>query len=228
MGTNLETYILLSEKKWHDSLFDELKQTLPANWIRISNKSEFNSQHLTLLQPKKIFIPHWSYIIPEDIFLSWECIVFHMTDLPYGRGGSPLQNLIVEGKTDTMISAIKVEQGIDTGDVYLKSPLSLQGTAEDIFKRASGIIGQMINDIINLKLQPQKQKGDVIPFKRRSPEDGNLNNLSELIKIYDYIRMLDCEGYPNAFVETDNFKFEFTNANLSEDFIDAHVRITKK
>lgn len=228
MGNNLDTYILLTEKKWHDSLFDELKQTMPANWVRISDKSEFDPQHLTLLQPKIIFIPHWSYNIQKDIFLNWECIVFHMTDLPYGRGGSPLQNLIVEGKTDTIISAIKVEEGIDSGDIYLKSPLSLQGTAEDIFKRASGIIGQMIKDIINLHPQPQKQKGEVTQFKRRKPEDGNLNNLSELKKIYDYIRMLDCEGYPTAFIETENFKFEFMNANLSEDFIDAHVRITKK
>ena len=43
-----------------------------------------------------------------------------MTDLPFGRGGSPLQNLIVRGFEETMTSAIKVTKGIDTGDIYLK------------------------------------------------------------------------------------------------------------
>ena len=43
-----------------------------------------------------------------------------MTDLPYGRGGSPLQNLIANKIYDTKISAIRAEGGIDTGRIYLK------------------------------------------------------------------------------------------------------------
>ena len=42
--------------------------------------------------------------------------------------------------------------------------------------------------------------------------------------------MLDCEGYPHAFIETKFFKAEFTNANFneSEKIITANVRIVKK
>ena len=47
-----------------------------------------------------------------------------MTDLPFGRGGSPLQNLIVRGYKSTKLTAIKVQSGIDTGDIYLKKPFS--------------------------------------------------------------------------------------------------------
>jgi len=43
-----------------------------------------------------------------------------MTDLPFGRGGSPLQNLIERGIKKTKISAIKVDGGIDTGDIFFK------------------------------------------------------------------------------------------------------------
>ncbi len=56
-----------------------------------------------------------------------------MTDLPYGRGGSPLQNLIQRGHTSTMLTALRCGAGLDTGDVYLKQPLSLHGSAEEIF-----------------------------------------------------------------------------------------------
>ena len=82
-------------------------------------------------------IPHWSYIIPKDIFNLFNCVVFHMTDLPFGRGGSPLQNLIIRGYEKTKISALKVTNGIDSGPIYLKKPLSLDGTAYEIMIRAS-------------------------------------------------------------------------------------------
>lgn len=126
-------YILLTEKTWHDELFEQLAKRDGENWRRVKTREDFNAEFLADFQPTKIFIPHWSYIIPATIFDEHECVVFHMTDLPYGRGGSPLQNLIVRGHKDTRISAIKVSDGIDTGPVYLKSPLSLEGTAHEIF-----------------------------------------------------------------------------------------------
>ncbi len=82
-----------------------------------------------------------------------------MTDLPFGRGGSPLQNLIERGIENTKISAIKVDDGIDTGDIYFKESLNLNGTADEIFIRASQIIfNKMIPKIINEKILPKKQK----------------------------------------------------------------------
>jgi len=65
-------------------------------------------------------------------------------------------------------------------------------------------------------------------FSRRKAEDGNIGFLNDLHKVYDYIRMLDCEGYPPAFLETEFLKFEFFNALTSENEVNAHVRITKK
>ena len=103
-----------------------------CSFYLISRKEDFTIERIDLISPIKIFIPHWSYIIPPSIFEEYECIVFHMTDLPYGRGGSPLQNLIVRGLTSTKLSALRVEAGLDTGPVYLKTDLSLLGTAEEI------------------------------------------------------------------------------------------------
>ena len=115
----MSKYIVLSEKKWHIDLFLNLKKKFNEDeWIHISTKSDFTLDNLNDIKPDKIFIPHWSYIIPHSIFTKFECIVFHMTDLPYGRGGSPLQNLIIRGHETTKVSAIKVSDGIDTGDVY--------------------------------------------------------------------------------------------------------------
>ena len=225
----MRNFVLLTNKSWHDELYNNLVKRPGENWLRISNKKDFTINKLNEFNTDCVFIPHWSHIIPAEIFESFECIVFHMTDLPYGRGGSPLQNLIVRGHKKTMISALRVNQGIDTGSIYLKKSLSLQGTAQEIFERASLVIGKMIPEIIDEGIKPISQKGAPVLFKRRNPSDGQMNTLSELSDIYDYIRMLDAEGYPPAYIETESLKIEFFGAqNINETEVKANVRITKK
>ncbi len=226
----MDKYLILSEKKWHKHLLDNLKNNIGGSWLIIDSRENFNLKKLTVFNPSKIFIPHWSHLIPKEIYDNFECIVFHMTDLPFGRGGSPLQNLIVRGFKETKISALKVEQGIDTGAIYLKKKLSLEGSAEIIFQRASIIVEEMIIEILKKDLKPFPQVGQITEFKRRKPEESNIESLNDLEKVYDYIRMLDCAGYPHAFIETSNLKFEFINANFNEneEIIIANVRISKK
>ena len=222
-------YVLLTGKSWHDELFVQLKNRDNESWTKVSSPEELSLANLKLLNPSKIFIPHWSHILPEEVWDSYECIVFHMTDLPYGRGGSPLQNLIVRGHTKTKISALKVDAGIDTGPVYMKCALSLEGTAEEIFTRSVPIIHNMIISILDNKLVPIDQVGQIKEFKRRKPHEGNLKSISEIKVVYDYIRMLDAEDYPKAYLETDFMKMEFYNARLDGNKeIFADVRIAKK
>lgn len=224
-----KTYLLVSEKSWNENLISKLSEKSSDQWVLIDKKDDFSLINLDKINPDLIFIPHWSHIIPAEIYDNYECIVFHMTDLPFGRGGSPLQNLIVRGYKETKISAIKVEKGLDTGDIYLKKDLSLEGTAQQIFERANGIIETMIREIVDSGLSPVKQKGEVTIFKRRKPSMSNLSELDSINKMYDYIRMLDAEGYPHAFIENEFFKFEFTQAKKTSDkTIEAHVRIIKK
>lgn len=221
-------YILLTEKKWHKELFDQLQLRRDEKWHLIDERSRFTLEELTKINPAKIFIPHWSYIIPAEIYQAYECVVFHMTDLPYGRGGSPLQNLILRGFTTTKLTALRVEKGIDTGDIYLKKELGLEGNAMDIFLRTVPLIGQMIGEIIDLGIIPKPQEGEAVNFKRRTPEEGNLENINSVDRWYDYIRMLDAETYPHAFLETESMRIEFFNAQKNNNEILAHVRITKK
>tara|TARA_S200000501_G_C20796440_1_gene731976 strand:- start:371 stop:1048 length:678 start_codon:yes stop_codon:yes gene_type:complete len=225
----MKKIILLSEKSWHLKIFNELRlENNNYNWVHIDNIHHFKLEKIKKISPEYIMIPHWSYIIPQEIYNNFTCIVFHMTDLPFGRGGSPLQNLIVRGYKKTKISALKVTQGIDSGPIYIKKPLSLEGTASEIMLRASEIIKKMISTIILKKIKPEEQTGNIVKFKRRRPQDSDISQLKTLNKIHDYIRMLDCDGYPSAFFENEYFKFEFSKSRLIEDKIEAHVRILKK
>mgnify|MGYP002626334589 CR=1 FL=1 len=150
------TFVILSQKTWNDGLVARLQEKFPDDtFVRIASREDFTPEKLQNLRPDRIFIPHWSYIIPESIWGTYKCIVFHMTDLPYGRGGSPLQNLIVRGHKATMLSALRVEEGLDTGDIYMKRPLSLEGSAEEIFLRANEQIEEMIETMIQQNTPPE-------------------------------------------------------------------------
>lgn len=227
---NKKTCIILSEKKWNNNLVNKLKKKSDnIEWIKIDVKNDFNYDSLLKIKPNKIFIPHWSYIIPEKIYNNFECIVFHMTDLPYGRGGSPLQNLIIRGHKHTKISAIKVVKELDAGPIYLKKDLLLKGSAQEIFDLANEVVKDMIIEIVKTKPVPIKQEGKPTLFKRRKPSMSNMNDLESLDEVYDFIRMLDADGYPHAFLETEKLKFEFTDANFkNKNEIIATVKIKMK
>lgn len=222
------SYAIACSKIWNPDLVKNLEVRLQTTIYFLSQKEDLTVENLKANNISKIFFPHWSYIIKENIFNHFECVIFHMTDLPYGRGGSPLQNLIVRGHKYTKISALKCSEGIDTGPIYLKADLDLSGTAGEIFQRATRIIEDMIVKLIVENPAPQKQTGDIVEFQRRTPSDGNLINIKEIENIYDHIRMLDAENYPNAFLENENIKYEFHSAQLNEGMIEAKVRIIKK
>lgn len=198
-------------------------------WMLISNKDDFNVDVVSKFDPDYILFPHWSWIIPKEIYEAYECIVFHMTDLPFGRGGSPLQNLIVRGIENTKISAILASEEIDAGGIYLKKDLSLNGTADEIFIRASKIIFfEMIPLIIKGDIRPVEQSGAVVHFKRRNPRESEIHNsINSMEELYNYIRMLDGEGYPKAFIKFGKYRLEFSRANCKGDKIISDVIITE-
>ncbi len=195
----------------------------------ITEREKLNLEMLDFFRPDFIFFPHWSYRIPESIYGKYTCVVFHMTDLPFGRGGSPLQNLIVRGIKETKISAIQVQKEMDAGPVYMKEKLSLEGSAGEIFQRASDIIFEkMIPRFWEETILPEDQKGEPVIFKRRTEAESELNPDMDLPKIYDYIRMLDGEGYPNAFLYFGKYKLSFWDARLSDGRLSARVMIEEK
>lgn len=223
--------IIATVKSWNIKLAEEFRRNHPEiQVLLVTAPDKLNLAHVKKLDPDYIFFPHWSWIIPEPIWKVYRCVIFHMTDVPYGRGGSPLQNLIVRGKKYTKISALHTIGQLDAGPVYMKEKLSLTGTAQEIFTRAAEVIfKRMIPEIIKKKRAPVPQKGKVVRFKRRRLEEGDISGLTSLEKVYDHIRMLDAEGYPAAFVANKKILVEFTQAQLEKDYVltQAKIRIKK-
>jgi len=206
----------------------ELEKRLGTSFTLIREAEELSVDRLHQLGPRYVFFPHWSTRIPTEIYDAFECVIFHMTDVPFGRGGSPLQNLIARGIYNTQISALHCTSVMDGGPVYLKRPLSLEGSAAEIFDRAAAEITEMIEHLVRHEPAPQPQEGEVTTFQRRTPAESTLAPLEDLRKGYDHIRMLDAEGYPHAFLETEHLRLEFTRAAMQPDSVSAVVTIKRK
>ena len=154
---NRRTNIIISNKGWHRKFIEEVATRTESKVVYIDQRDKVTYECLKQLNPKYVFFPHWSYRIPDEVFVNFECVIFHMTDLPFGRGGSPLQNLIERGIYETRLSAIRCGKELDGGDVYLKAPLSLWGTAEEIYLRAAELSKEMQKKLIENEMESQKE-----------------------------------------------------------------------
>ncbi len=117
--------------------------------------------------PRWIFFLNWSERVPDDVLASSECCNFHAAPIPYGRGGAPIENMLLRGHSDTVITAHRMTSELDAGDVYLRSaPVSLDGTKEEILLRFIEPTATLIASIVRHELKPSPQVGEVVPFRR--------------------------------------------------------------
>ncbi len=227
-GQESRTYVVAGIRPWSREVFEEVVRHYPGQWHYIDSPEELMSEKLQALDPRYIFFPHWSWKVPQEIIEAYECVAFHMTDLPYGRGGTPLQNLILRGHRETKLTAFRMTTEFDAGPVYLKEDLDLSGNAEDIYRRTSSLAAAMIRHLIDEEPDPFPQEGDVVEFKRRRPEESEIPEVGSLSELHDFVRMLDAEGYPRAFFVRGRFRYELRDASLEDDRIKARVTVTPR
>jgi len=212
---NENVYIVATIRPWNIQVFQDTISHYPGTWHLITNDKQLTQERIK------------NHLVPASIMELAECVCFHETDVPFGRGGSPIQNLIARGCKETKITALQMTQELDAGPVYLKWPLALDGLAEEIFIRSAWIVAQMIKEIIINEPLPQVQQGKAVKFQRRTPEQSmtplKLKNLDEM---FDHLRMLDAAEYPAAFIEHGGFRYEFSRPALRTGAIEADVRIT--
>ena len=220
-------YIVVGCKPWNKRVFDEKISRYSGEWHYINSREALTIENLSKLNPRRIFFLHWSWKVPAAIIETYECVCFHMTDVPYGRGGSPLQNLIIRGHRKTKLTALRMTESFDAGPVYLKCDLSLEGSAEEIFIRGAELAADMVLEMNTQNPEPKPQAGTPTVFKRRKPEESRIVAAKHLRSLYDFVRMLDADGYPKAFMIHEGFRYEFSRAALKDGRICADVEITK-
>lgn len=212
-----------------DWFWDEWDKTsYSGSWLQIRSPEELTEKKLVEFAPRFVFFPHWSHRVPDSIVKEFECVCFHAAPVPYGRGGSPVQNMIVRGHEKTELVALRMTSQLDAGPVYLRRNMSLLGGGDEIFIRLAKLTVEMIEEMIEREPEPTEQSGEPVVFKRRQPEDSRLPQEGSLRDLFDLIRMLDAEGYPAAFVEYGDYRIEFCRPALRRCAVEADVRIFAK
>ena len=201
-------YLFCAHRRWALELYTKLNKKY-KNMILLDNPKKLKLNYIKKINPKLIFFPDWSWIIPNEIVQKYQCICFHESNLPKFRGGSPIQNQIIRGIKNTKTSSFIMNEKLDAGDILLQKDLSLEGSLDDIFSRMISNDYFLINKIINGKFKKQKQTGKITTYKRRKPKESELISLDFSKKyLYDFIRML-ADPYPNAFIKIGKKKIIF-------------------
>lgn len=227
MNKETKKYFIASSKPWHYENFKKKFNNNNLAWHYVSTENEL-TKLLESVTPRFIFFLHWNWIVSDNICSKYDCVCFHMTDLPYGRGGSPLQNLILDGKETTYLSAFKMVKELDAGPIYTKAKMKLDGRAEEIYLRAGQLSWQIIDWIVKNEPLPFPQKGKVTEFKRRNETQSKLPENGSIQDIYNFIRMLDAPTYPYCFIEHGKFKIELTNAEIIDNKVSGTFKLTSK
>ena len=210
---------------WSRHFFNKLSHLLgpeKIKWVKDDGELSFALDQ----KPKWVFFFHWSSKVAASVFENNKCVVLHTSNLPEGRGGSPIQNLILRNHKTTIITALKMTDVLDAGPIYLKRKLKLNGNAQKIYERASKKVFKMINIIVKKEIMPVAQKGKVVKFKRRKPKQSILSKkINSLKELYNHIRMLDAKTYPPAFIQYGKLRIEFKKAKINGQNINASVSI---
>lgn len=221
----MANYIIAGHHEWSKSIWENLIGTYDSAWYFCYYDDELE-ELVKEITPDKIFFVHWSYKVPDEIVNNYECICFHPTPLPFGRGGTPVQNMIELGYAHTTVTAFRMTDEIDAGPIYVQTyRTSLEGTAQEIYERIAEAIIRLIHHIMKHDPKPYPQTGDPTYFKRRTREDSYLKEGYSKQKLYDFIRMLDAKNYPHARVVVHGYCLEFTDAKLENNDLTAKVRI---
>jgi len=150
------------------------------------------------------FILSCTKIIEKKYLLkSSHNIVVHASDLPKGKGFSPFQWQILEGRNKIPITLFEADEKVDNGSYYLKDELHLTGNElyDELRKKLAFKIIEMCYTYVNKCniLKPLKQKGIENMYNRRGIVDDELDIHKSLAEQFNHLRIADNVNYPLYF-----------------------------
>ena len=117
------------------------------------------------LNAELIIVVAFGKILPKEILESvkYGCINIHASLLPKLRGAAPIQWSIINGESETGVTSMQMDVGLDTGDMLIKKAITINEdiTAEELFDELSEmgaeVLVETIDALKNNELKPEKQ-----------------------------------------------------------------------
>ena len=130
-------------------------------------------------------------------------LVVHASDLPKGRGWSPLVWQLLEGENDIPVTLLNAEDGVDSGAVWITERVHFEGIEvhQEIHDRVSrATVALMSWALDNCRsAQPREQSGEPTYYRKRTPADSELKPDMTIGEAFDLLRVCDPVRYPAFF-----------------------------
>ncbi len=201
MQENKYKFLILFDKKTkiNQSFFNKnlfLKKTIKNSKVLFGKLSDIKKFNLIILIgfTKKIKLKKKK-----------KYFTIHESDLPKGRGFSPIKHQIMMGKKKIICSCIELNNKIDSGKVIFKKKLVIKKS--DLFdeikqkqmKITSEMLLKLINDYPKILNKAKEQTGKATYFKKLTKEDDEIKINKTLISQFDKIRSTNHYMFKNYF-----------------------------
>ena len=192
---------------------------------RIKINDEFRTQ-LTTLKPDAIIVVGYGRIIPQ-----WMLdlpplgnINLHASLLPKYRGAAPIQWAIANGETVTGVTTMRIDAGLDTGDILLQQelPIAPEDTAETLAPRLASIGADLVVETLRgleartLPARPQDNaQASLAPILKK--EDGLIDFFRSAADIINRIRGF--QPWPGAYTKFRGKNLQILKAQPATDVL---------
>lgn len=172
------------------------------------------------LSPECIVVAAYGQILPKEVLdlPKYGCINIHASLLPRYRGAAPIQRAIQNGETETGITTMYMAQGLDTGDMIMKSvvPITPEMTGSELHdilaEQGAQLIVQTLEALENGTAQRVPQQGESCYASMISKEELKLDFTKPAEVVHNFIRAMS--SAPCAYTTLDGKRLKVYGARL--------------
>lgn len=189
-----------------------LEHNLPV-YTPVSLKSAEEQSKFADYKADIAVVVAYGLLLPKAILEAYPhgCINVHPSLLPRWRGAAPIQRTIMAGDRKTAIMIMKMDEGLDTGDILLSENTDIpDGTSagklhDELAGKAAPLILKALDEIDRIKPQKQSETG-VIYAKKITKEDCLIDWQKPAEEIHQQILGLSptpgaCFSYNNEIIK---------------------------
>lgn len=151
-----------------------------------------------------IIVAAYGQILPRKILDHAPCINLHASVLPQYRGASPIQQTLLNGDKVTGVTAMLMEEGLDTGDILKIESIAVNDNeiASSLFDRLTSVACDLTTEVLNnfSEYIPKKQNESLSSHcKKITKADGEVT-FSDATIVYNKYRAFT--PWPGIFLES--------------------------
>lgn len=175
-------------------------------------------EHIKSLNPDIIIVAAYGQILPREILDIAPCVNLHASILPAYRGASPIQSAILDKNNLSGITAMAMNEGLDSGDILAFSILDITGmNSYELFDKLSIMAANLTIKVLNEyeNINPIKQFDALSSKCKKIKKDDGLVDFSVDSASQIWAKFLAYYGWPGIFTKNGIKILDMEIANLN-------------